>query len=247
MKPTLAPLALFLLFSLSCLPRRTSRSPIPHIPTPPHHPLRRRGRPIHGRPHIQIEDGLTRGLGRARIVIDDIPDLACNAAGKVSANVPIVSVKGQFRRVLCGPQPAGELQHSRFGREIARPTHEAHQSRWRHILRPSSVVLLRRQRTRGAAAPALEQACAEAGFPVQDLLPGALVQEVVHSDHGLDCILGGVGVTLAQESIVHLLRRGILPVALAVALWDCGQLAIEGQVDGLRGGFAAIGERGHVV
>ncbi|TKW48795.1 hypothetical protein CTA1_1034 [Colletotrichum tanaceti] len=149
---------------------------------------------------------------------------------------------------LGGVQPTGNLPHDNLGRHVLGATLEADQGRGRlgavlqlldHVVR----VLL----AAAAGLPAPVQPLAEALLPADDLGPGALVEEVVNRHHGLDGGDIGVGVALAQQGVVHLLGRRILPVAIAGALWYRRRLALGGQGDGLvlGGGLGELLE--HVV
>lgn len=66
-------------------------------------------------------------------------------------------------------------------------------------------------------------------------------------DHALNSGDVGVGVTLAQQGIVHLLRGGVLPVAVAGAPGNGAWISFSGQGVGLVGGFLVGEFAEHVV
>lgn len=89
-----------------------------------------------------------------------------------------------------------------------------------------------------ANLPGPRQAATESPLPFDNLSPGALVEEVVHRDHALDGGDIGIGVTLSQQSIIHLLRRWILPVTVTGSLGNGTRVALDRKDDGLvLGGF----------
>ncbi|KAI6753326.1 hypothetical protein HG531_005495 [Fusarium graminearum] len=71
-----------------------------------------------------------------------------------------------------------------------------------------------------ADLPALVETPRKSLLPTKNFLPCALIEEVVHRNHALDGSDIGISITLAQQRIVHLLRRRVLPVAIARALGD---------------------------
>lgn len=103
------------------------------------------GRGGYGRPHIEVENGLSVLLP-ARVVIDDIPDLFLLPVD-VTRNEPIVTIERRLRprsQVLVGVarrrdgvpnllehggiKPPHDLEHGCFGRHVLRPTLEPHET-----------------------------------------------------------------------------------------------------------------------
>ncbi|KAK4643118.1 hypothetical protein QC761_0064520 [Podospora bellae-mahoneyi] len=64
----------------------------------------------------------------------------------------------------------------------------------------------------------IRQALAEPALPLHNLPPRTLVEKVVNRNHALDGRHVGVCVTLAQQSIVHLLGGRVLPVSVSSTL-----------------------------
>lgn len=114
--------------------------------------------------------------------------------------------------------PAQDLQHRGFGSKVLGTALESDE-RWGDVcLIPVAIQLLSRVFLSPLAdLPSLVQSSCEALFPANDFLPCTLVQKVVDRDHGFNCRNVGIGVSLAQQGIVHLLRRRVLPRALAVS------------------------------
>lgn len=135
-------------------------------------------------------------------------------------------------------QPPESLKDPRLRGQLLRPSHESDQARLLlliHLPAQSLPRSLQGQILRSAPAllPPVPQALGEYPLPLDDLRPGALVEEVVHRHHRLDRLLRGVRVSFAQHGIVHLLGRGVLPVPLPVASGDRGDFPLDGEVDGL--------------
>lgn len=98
----------------------------------------------HGRPHIEVENGLAVLLP-ARVVVDDIPDLFLLPVD-VARNEPIVTIERRLRpgsQLLVithrrdgvpnllehgGIKPSHDLEHGCFGRHVLRPALEPHET-----------------------------------------------------------------------------------------------------------------------
>lgn len=153
--------------------------------------------------------------------------------------------------------PAQRLQNGCLGRPLLRPTHESHQARLSTRLTlpttphlPLLPMLLPQQIQFPSLTPQppLPQPARKRAFPAHNLLPRALVEEIMHGNHRLNGVLRRVRVALAEERVVHLLGRRVFPPAAgAVGAGDRGDLALDAEVDGLVW-RAALRDRGeHVV
>ena len=67
---------------------------MPHISTPPHHSLYRRGRGIDRRSDIEVKDRFARRFRVARVVVDDVTDFFGFARRGATGDVPVVAVEG---------------------------------------------------------------------------------------------------------------------------------------------------------
>ena len=251
---------------LLSLPRGSSRSAPPDVAAPADETLSGAGG-RHGWADVEVENGFAGGFGRAGIVVDDVADFLCLAVD-VSGDVPIVAIEGrfhsggksvssqqserfhlEFRSPKLGRVDTGhELKESSLRRHLLRPSLEPNQSRLSLISLPHLHQLLRRiLLAPPTRLPPLHQPARKPLLPTDDFGPGPLVKEVVHGDHLLDGGDVGVLVTLAQEGVVHLLWRRVLPVLVGVGAGDGGLFAARRELDGLvRGG--RVGEVGeHVV
>ena len=73
----------------------TAGSP-PYISSPSHESLYSRRRSVQGRSNIKIEDGLSGWFRRSGIIIDHVTNFSW-ARGRLSLNVPVVTIKRRIR------------------------------------------------------------------------------------------------------------------------------------------------------
>jgi hypothetical protein len=156
----------------------------------------------------------------------------------------VLLLRSQVKRhqpVFLRKDPSQSLQNGRFRRPIIWPAHKPQQSRSVFVSSFSSVVtqILSSLAEHFSPCPLhghsllpfptllppVPKAFAEYRFPFCNLIPGPLVEEVVHSDHRLDCVSWRVCVTFSKHCVIHLLWRRILPICICVTSWDGGCLA----------------------
>lgn len=110
----------------------TPTSLIPDITTPSHHALNGSSGPVECRSHIQVEDRLSSGFGRSRVIVDYISHLSGLATRRLPLHKPVMSVKGRLGPLTVSNRsrttyvvhvpkflrvdPAHELQHARLRR-----------------------------------------------------------------------------------------------------------------------------------
>lgn len=230
----------------------SSRGSPPDVATPSHHPLNCAGW-SEGGSNIEEENGLAGRLGRAAVVVDHIAHLLLLPV-HVSSNVPVVAVERglgtgnmlALRSSLCrrtetayglnSPelgwvQPAHDLEHGGLGGHFLGAALEADQGGV-YGLRISFPVedtarLLGVLFSAAANLPGPRHAASKSLLPLDNLGPGALVQEVVDGHHALHCRYIGVCVALAKQGVVHLLGGRVLPVAIAGALGDGAWVSLD--------------------
>lgn len=71
----------------------TPTSLIPDITTPSHHALNGSSGPVDCRSHIKVEDRLSSGLWRSRVIVDYVSHLSGFATRRLPLHKPVMSVK----------------------------------------------------------------------------------------------------------------------------------------------------------
>lgn len=115
--------------------------------------------------------------------------------------------------------PADEIQYPSLGRHLVRPALKPQKLWGSHVRCTCDPVGLLEKAllSPSASLPAMSQSPAEPPLPVHNLGPGAFVQKIVDSHHGLDGVFGSIIIAFPQHSIIHLLWRRIFPICLGVA------------------------------
>lgn len=157
---------------------------MPNVAAPSHHPLDSSSWSIYRWSHVEVEYRLTRRFGGSRIVIYDVSHFFRLAFNCPPLNIPIVAIKWRFATEFGRIHSAHELQYPSFRRHLIWPALKPQQLGRSDIPWSSHYIciFLEAFLPSPASLPAVAQSSAESPFPVDNLRPCPLVQEVVDCD-----------------------------------------------------------------